>query len=170
MNTTTTHKKMSQTDKPIMTDWSQDRSVDEIKLKILNESRFIDIKPYSHNIVGLELNMLAQKTSNDYVNNYIYELNLHKLGWHLPEQFYKDKGIEEPTEGEKRHYKRLHRRQGAGYMMESSSEEESSEEESSSEESSSEEEAEEEFECRRCEDSGWIPEGGELILCEDCSK
>lgn len=42
---------------------------------------YIDIKPYSHNIIGLCLQDAAEKFGNDVANDLIMEFKLHMYGW-----------------------------------------------------------------------------------------
>ena len=49
--------------------------------KIKEEIPFVDIKPYSHNIIGLQLQLLAEKFGQAEANKVIRETPLKDLGW-----------------------------------------------------------------------------------------
>lgn len=49
--------------------------------KILYNARYVGIKPYSHNIVGMLLNAVAEKYSHKFSNLIIVEAELESLGW-----------------------------------------------------------------------------------------
>lgn len=48
---------------------------------IEKEVPFIDIKPYSHNIIGIALGAIAKLDSQHRANELIEEFGLDKLGW-----------------------------------------------------------------------------------------
>ena len=51
--------------------------------KIENEMEWIDIKPYSHNIIGLSLSVLQEDfewTDKD-IAELVFQLGLDKMGW-----------------------------------------------------------------------------------------
>lgn len=53
-------------------------------IKIINEIPFVDIKPYSHNIIGLQLEMMSKLFNTEdefihYIKNNFPELK--ELGW-----------------------------------------------------------------------------------------
>ena len=52
-------------------------------MSIANESKFIDIKPYSHNIVGLVLRILSEtyKYDDNKIKLVVRVFGLHKKGW-----------------------------------------------------------------------------------------
>ena len=54
---------------------------EEIINKIKKEIPYVDIKPYSHNIIGLELNVLADKYGQEEVEKIVRETNLKNIGW-----------------------------------------------------------------------------------------
>ena len=56
-----------------------------IKTKIEKEIPYIDIKPFSHNIIGLELRMLGELTNDNYVYDYIRQVRLNEMGWYVPD-------------------------------------------------------------------------------------
>ena len=55
--------------------------LDKKKLIILNERQWIDIKPYSHNIISLVLRCIAEKYGKDVANKLIKDLKLDCIGW-----------------------------------------------------------------------------------------
>tara|TARA_R110000803_G_scaffold146566_1_gene212303 strand:- start:194 stop:415 length:222 start_codon:yes stop_codon:yes gene_type:complete len=54
----------------------------EIIKKIKEEIPYIDIKPYSHNIIGLELSILEQVAGKEAVIELVKTTRLKNLGWH----------------------------------------------------------------------------------------
>jgi hypothetical protein len=48
---------------------------------IAEQSRYIDYKPYSHNIVGMRLGIIAEREGNDAANAMIMKYGLNKKGW-----------------------------------------------------------------------------------------
>ena len=58
----------------------------ELETKILKEACFVDIKPYSHNLVSLYLGQLDDLTSTEYVEDFILEYNLHRRGWSVSDE------------------------------------------------------------------------------------
>jgi hypothetical protein len=48
---------------------------------IKKEIPYVDIKPYSHNIICLELNVLAEKFGQEEVEKIVRETNLKNIGW-----------------------------------------------------------------------------------------
>ena len=54
---------------------------DETQIKILEERKYVDIKPYSHNLVGLYLNWYAELEGQDKTNQLIINFKLDELGW-----------------------------------------------------------------------------------------
>ena len=56
-------------------------AIEECRQRIEAEIDFVDIKPYSHNIIGLSLSALASKTDNATANALIDEFDLEELGW-----------------------------------------------------------------------------------------
>lgn len=55
---------------------------DSVK-RIKQEIPFVDIQPYSHNIINLTLLSIAEKFGDAKANEVIKDLNLQKLGWEL---------------------------------------------------------------------------------------
>ena len=56
-------------------------AIEKCRQTIEKEIDFVDIKPYSHNIIGLALASLAEKTDNEAANMLIDEFDLESLGW-----------------------------------------------------------------------------------------
>ena len=63
-----------------MIDEKIDEKEDIIK-KIKSEIPFVDIKPFSHNIISLKLELLAEKYGQEEVNKLILSTKLKDLGW-----------------------------------------------------------------------------------------
>jgi len=59
----------------------EEKKKKEIINKILEEIRYVDIKPFSHNIINLELRILADKYGQEEANKLIENTNLKNLGW-----------------------------------------------------------------------------------------
>eukprot|EP01043_Picozoa_sp_COSAG02_P079592 COSAG02_NODE_18498_length_935_cov_0.991627_1_plen_82_part_00 len=53
-----------------------------IKTKILHEIPYIDIKPFSHNIISLELRLISEKYGIHTANQVIEDFALDVKGWH----------------------------------------------------------------------------------------
>ena len=53
----------------------------EIIKKIKEEIPYIDIKPFSHNIIGLELSILEQVAGKEAVIELVKTTRLKNLGW-----------------------------------------------------------------------------------------
>ena len=51
------------------------------KLRIIHEREWVDIKPYSHNIISLTLRVVASKYGQEEANKLIDECELEILGW-----------------------------------------------------------------------------------------
>ena len=49
--------------------------------KIKYERQYVDVKPYSHNIISLELQIVSEKFGQAKANTIIRELKLDELGW-----------------------------------------------------------------------------------------
>jgi len=54
---------------------------EQIMKLIEQEIPFVDIKPYSHNIIGLYLNLLSNRVGKEQVFQYIKNSPLIGLGW-----------------------------------------------------------------------------------------
>ena len=57
------------------------RTKEEIIKNIKKEITYVDIKPYSHNIIGLELEILARDYGEEEVHNIVKNTKLKDLGW-----------------------------------------------------------------------------------------
>jgi len=58
------------------------KTLEELREIIDNEVPFVDIKPYSHNIIGLALVTIAKRYGYDVANQAIEDFGLEDLGWH----------------------------------------------------------------------------------------
>ncbi len=56
-------------------------AIEKCRQTIEREIDYVDIKPYSHNIIGLSLSALASETDNETANAMIDEFDLETLGW-----------------------------------------------------------------------------------------
>lgn len=57
------------------------KTLDEIRIKIEAEVDYVDIKPYSHNIISMLLGMAAESYGNKAANDLIDEFDLAERGW-----------------------------------------------------------------------------------------
>ena len=57
-------------------------NLNDMKIKVLEEIPFIDIKPFSHNIISLELRIIAEEYGQDVANKIIQDFKLDERGWH----------------------------------------------------------------------------------------
>lgn len=57
------------------------KSLEEIRAKIEKEVDYVDVKPYSHNIIGLLLQMASEEYGKETANDLIDEFGLEDLGW-----------------------------------------------------------------------------------------
>ena len=62
-----------------------DERLDAIILKILDERKNVDVKPYSHNIIALMLEMVSNEYGQERANKLIVDLQLEELGWQVVE-------------------------------------------------------------------------------------
>mgnify|MGYP003671268503 FL=1 len=60
-----------------------DEELVKIRESIIKEIPYIDIKPYSHNIIGLQLSAIDKKYGHDEVVKTIKEFELDKKGWSI---------------------------------------------------------------------------------------
>lgn len=58
-----------------------DPEYQKILATIDKEVDYVDIKPYSHNIIGLALQSAAEKFGHEVANDIIEEFELEDLGW-----------------------------------------------------------------------------------------
>lgn len=56
-------------------------TLEQLRAKIAREVGFIDVKPYSHNIVGLLLSQIAQEHGTAEANRAIRDFGLKRKGW-----------------------------------------------------------------------------------------
>lgn len=64
-----------------MTDRAIDDKLKWLRERIEHEAPFVDIKPYSHNIIGLILNQIAGEFDAAEANRAIRDFGLEELGW-----------------------------------------------------------------------------------------
>jgi len=57
------------------------QTLEEMRAKIDKEVPYIDVKPYSHNIVGVVLSMIAKEYGDEEANSAIEDFRLDELGW-----------------------------------------------------------------------------------------
>lgn len=53
----------------------------QLKGMIEKEIPFVDIKPFSHNIISMELRMVKAEFGKVVANNMVIQLGLDKMGW-----------------------------------------------------------------------------------------
>ena len=56
-------------------------NLDDARKQIKKEKPFVNVKPYSHNIIGLVLSQVANENGYDAANGLIEEFGLEELGW-----------------------------------------------------------------------------------------
>lgn len=56
-------------------------TLQELRSKIRSERKFVDVKPYSHNIVSLALQRIANKFGQAEANKAVRDFQLARLGW-----------------------------------------------------------------------------------------
>jgi hypothetical protein len=64
-----------------MMDEDKLQRINEIKAQILKEIPFVDIKPFSHNIISLELRLMSEEFGVQHANKIIVDYGLDKMGW-----------------------------------------------------------------------------------------
>jgi len=57
------------------------RTLEDWRERIEEERDFVDVKPYSHNIISLALNAIAEKWGQKEANKAIADFGLKELGW-----------------------------------------------------------------------------------------
>ena len=62
-------------------DCEKEKKVYEILNRIKYEIPYVDVKPYSHNIIGINLDILEGLIGRDKTLMYMKLLRLNKLGW-----------------------------------------------------------------------------------------
>ena len=55
--------------------------INGIRVDIENEIEFVDLKPYSHNLISMRLSMISKLGGVKEANKTIDELGLEDLGW-----------------------------------------------------------------------------------------
>jgi len=70
-----------------MSDWNKDKKIfDDAYDKIMYEREFVDIRPYSHNIISLTLKIVSDKLGQEEANELIIMCDLEELGWSIHEE------------------------------------------------------------------------------------
>lgn len=59
-------------------------SLEFLRKSIAKEVPFVDIKPYSHNIIGILLGMIEKGYGRAEAINAMYDFDLEELGWSIP--------------------------------------------------------------------------------------
>ena len=62
---------------------SDKMKLDKMTMKILHEIPYIDIKPFSHNIISLELRLVSEQFGQDVANQLIEHFGLDTKGWRV---------------------------------------------------------------------------------------
>lgn len=57
------------------------RNLEQLREQIGDEVPYIDVKPYSHNIISLSLQHISNKYGKAQANKAIADFNLEKHGW-----------------------------------------------------------------------------------------
>jgi len=57
------------------------KTLEEWRQEIKREVRFVDIKPYSHNIINISLQAIASRFGRDEANKAIRDFHLEEFGW-----------------------------------------------------------------------------------------
>ena len=65
----------------ILNENGKQKNIRRIKKIIEREKPFVDIKPYSHNIISLTLMQISKEFSFKEANKCIKDFNLESLGW-----------------------------------------------------------------------------------------
>ena len=74
-------KSKQQVGKQLAEQLTKDPEYIKIVDRIDAEVDFVDLKPYSHNIINISLQQAAKKYGNAVANDLIEEFNLEDLGW-----------------------------------------------------------------------------------------
>ena len=56
-------------------------TLDDWRDTIEREAPYVDVKPYSHNIIGIALSAIASKWGKEEANKAIEDFGLEELGW-----------------------------------------------------------------------------------------
>lgn len=59
------------------------RTLEQLKDTIEDEVGYVDVKPYSHNIISITLRIIAENYGQTEANKAIREFGLVKLGWKI---------------------------------------------------------------------------------------
>jgi len=59
----------------------EEERLSDLQDKILEQREYVDVKPYSHNIIGINLRIIAKEFGYKEANKTIEELELDALGW-----------------------------------------------------------------------------------------
>lgn len=57
------------------------KSLNDWRKAIDNEVPYVDVKPYSHNIISIALSAIAKEHGQDVANEAIQDFGLEALGW-----------------------------------------------------------------------------------------
>lgn len=60
---------------------AKDRTLADLRDEIAQEEPYVDIRPYSHNIIGLLLKEIADRFGKDEANKAITDFRLERKGW-----------------------------------------------------------------------------------------
>ena len=55
--------------------------MDNARTRISREVDYVDVKPFSHNIISLNLQHVGEKVGKDAANSLIDEFGLEEMGW-----------------------------------------------------------------------------------------
>ena len=69
----------------------------DLEAKVCDEAFYIDVRPYSHNIVAIKLKQIKELTDNKYVEEVIVNNQLHKRGWYVSDEAWEKTGEERFT-------------------------------------------------------------------------
>ena len=59
----------------------RERVYQKTQRRIAKEVEYIDVKPYSHNIISLALGQVSQELGSEYADELIEEFGLENFGW-----------------------------------------------------------------------------------------
>jgi len=57
------------------------KTLEELRAEIEHEAQYVDIKPYSHNIIALLLGQIAKEHGQTEANKAIVDFELDDMGW-----------------------------------------------------------------------------------------
>jgi len=57
------------------------KTLEELRQQIADEIDYVDIKPYSHNIIGCVLRIIDRDYGTEEANNAVREFGLDEMGW-----------------------------------------------------------------------------------------